>query len=58
MNPHNNWKERGAEFHEFLQPVGLKTQVLKVSRLGWVKAQRALNCSWREAHEHSVETVI
>lgn len=29
------WENEGADFCEFLQAEGLKTAVLKVSRLGW-----------------------
>ena len=47
------WKTKGAEFHEFLQKQVLKPKVLKVSRLGWDRAQRALCCSWRE----SIQTI-
>jgi len=30
---------------------GLKPEVLKVSRLGWDRAQRALGGSWREGRK-------
>lgn len=42
-------KISGAEF--FLQPTGIKDEVLKVSRVGWDNSRRALPCSWGESRQ-------